>query len=171
MNLIEGRETILNLARFALLAAWLGVALFFGAVVAPAAFGVLRSFGLPNASEIAGSIVTRTLGVVNVAGFAIAVLLLLTASFRRDTQRPGGFIIQCAALAVVLLTTAVGHWWIAAKVRALRAAMELPIDQIAAADPRRVEFNALHGYSVKALGIAMIAGLVALVFMGRNLRH
>jgi len=141
------------------------------AVVAPAAFGVLRSFGLPNASEIAGSIVTRTLGVVNVAGFAIAVLLLLTASFRRDAQRPGGFIIQCAALAVVLLTTAVGHWWIAAKVRALRAAMELPIDQIAAADPRRVEFNALHGYSVKALGIAMIAGLVALVFMGRNLRH
>jgi hypothetical protein len=55
--------------------------------------------------------------------------------------------------------------------RALRAAMELPIDQIAATDPRRVEFNALHGYSVKALGIAMIAGLVALVFMGRNLRH
>jgi hypothetical protein len=33
-----------------------------------------------------------------------------------------------------------------------------------------MEFNALHGYSVKALGIAMIAGLVALVLMGR-LRH
>ena len=154
-----------------MLAAWLGGALFFGAVVAPAAFGVVRSFGLSNASEIAGSIVTRTLGVVNVAGFAIAVLLLLTALIRRDTQRSAGFIIQCVALAVVLLTTAVGHWWIAAKMRALRAAMELPIDQIAAADPRRVEFNALHGYSVKALGIAMIAGLVALVFMGRTLRH
>lgn len=154
-----------------MLAAWLGVALFFGAVVAPSAFGVVRSFGLPNASEIAGSIVTRTLGVVNVAGFAIAVLLLLTASFRRDTQRPGGFIVQCVSLLVIMLMTAVGHWWIAARMRALRAAMELPIDQIAAADPRRVEFNALHGYSVKALGIAMIAGLVALVFMGRNLRH
>lgn len=153
------------------MAAWLGVALFFGAVVAPSAFGVVRSFGLPNASEIAGSIVTRTLGVVNVAGFAIAVLLLLTASFRRDTQRPGGFIVQCVSLLVIMLMTAVGHWWIAARMRALRAAMELPIDQIAAADPRRVEFNALHGYSVKALGIAMIAGLVALVFMGRNLRH
>lgn len=154
-----------------MLAAWLGIALFFGAVVAPSAFGVLRSFGLPNASEIAGSIVTRTLGVVNVAGFAIAVLLLLTASFRRDSPRPGGFIVQCGSLLVVLLMTAVGHWWIAAKMRALRAAMELPIDQIAAADPRRVQFNALHGYSVKALGIAMIAGLVALVLMGRGLRQ
>jgi hypothetical protein len=55
--------------------------------------------------------------------------------------------------------------------RALRAAMELPIDQIAVDDARRVAFNALHGYSVNALGIAMIAGLVALVLMGRSLRQ
>ena len=153
------------------MAAWFGAALFFGAVVAPAAFGVLRSFGLPNASEIAGSIVTRTLGVVNVAGFVIALLLLVTAFLRRQAQSRIGLIVECVCLAVIVLTTALGHWWIAARMRALRAAMELPIDQIAAADPRRVEFNALHGYSVKALGIAMIAGLVALVLMGRGLRH
>jgi len=162
---------LISVTRFALLAAWLGAALFFGAVVAPAAFGVLRSFDLPNASEIAGSIVTRSLSVINVAGFAIAVLLLLTAFLRREAQTPIGFIVQCGSLGVVMLTTALGHWWIAARMRALRAAMELPIDQIAAADPRRVEFNVLHGYSVKALGIAMIAGLVALVLMGRSLRH
>ena len=151
-----------------MLAAWLGAALFFGAVVAPAAFGVLRSFGLPNASEIAGSIVTRTLGVINVAGFVIALLLLVTALLRRQAQTRLSLIIECACLAVIALTTALGHWWIAARMRALRAAMELPIDQIATADPRRVEFNALHGYSVKALGVAMIAGLVALVLMGRK---
>jgi len=131
---------------------------------------VLRSFGLPNASEIAGSIVTRTLGVVNVAGFVIALLLLVTAFLRRQAQTRVGLIIECVCLAVIALTTALGHWWIAARMRALRGAMELPIDQIAAVDPRRFEFNALHGYSVKALGIAMIAGLVALVLMGR-LRH
>ena len=149
----------------------MGVALFFGAVVAPAAFGVLRSFALPNASEIAGSIVTRTLGVINVAGFVIALLLLVTALVRRQAQTRMNLIIECVCLGVIALTTALGHWWIAARMRALRAAMELPIDQIAAADPRRVEFNALHGYSVKALGIAMIAGLVALILMGRSLRH
>lgn len=162
---------LISVTRFAFLAAWLGAALFFGAVVAPAAFGVLRSFGLPNASEIAGSIVTRTLGVINIAGFAIAVLLLVTAFLRREAQTRIGLIIECVGIGVIALTTALGHWWIAARMRALRAAMELPIDQIAAADPRRIEFNALHGYSVKALGIAMIAGLVALVFMGRSLRH
>jgi hypothetical protein len=55
--------------------------------------------------------------------------------------------------------------------RALRAAMVLPIDQIAADDPRRIAFGALHGYSVNALGLAMIAALVALVLMARNLRN
>ncbi len=154
-----------------MLAAWLGAALFFGAVVAPAAFGVLRSFGLPNASEIAGSIVTRTLGVINVAGFVIALLLLVTAFLRQQALSRASWIIEFVCLAVIAWTTAVGHWWIAARMRALRVAMELPIDQISAADPRRIELNSLHGYSVKALGIAMIAGLVALVLMGRGVRH
>lgn len=151
-----------------MLAAWLGVALFFGAVVAPAAFGVLRSFGLPNASEIAGSIVTRSLGVVNVAGFVIALFLLITAFVRRSSR--WSFIVECVCIVLIAVTTSVGHWVIAARMRALRTAMVLPIDQIAADDSRRIAFNALHGYSVNALGIAMIAGLVALVLMGRNLR-
>lgn len=154
-----------------MLAAWLGVALFFGAVVAPAAFGVLRSFGLPNASEIAGSIVTRSLGVVNVAGFVIALFLLVTAFVRRGSQARWSFILECVCILLIAITTSVGHWVIAARMRALRTAMMLPIDQIAADDSRRVAFNALHGYSVNALGIAMIAGLVALVVIGRNLRN
>ena len=153
------------------MAAWLGVALFFGAVVAPAAFGVLRSFGLPNASEIAGSIVTRSLGVVNVAGFVIALLLLFTAFVRRGAQARWSFILECVCILLIAVTTSVGHWVIAARMRALRTAMMLPIDQIAADDSRRIAFNALHGYSVNALGIAMIAGLVALVLMGRSVRN
>jgi len=153
------------------LAAWLGAALFFGAVVAPAAFGVLRSFGLPNASEIAGAIVTRSLGVINIAGFVIALILLVTAFLRRGSQARLSFIIECVCIVLIAVTTSVGHWVIAARMRALRTAMVLPIDQIAADDSRRIAFNALHGYSVNALGIAMIAGLVALVLMGRNLRN
>lgn len=162
---------MLTLTRFFLLAAWLGAALFFGAVVAPAAFGVLRSFGLPNASEIAGAIVTRSLGVVNVAGFIIALLLIVTAFVRRGSPARLSFIVECVSLVVIALTTGIGHWFIAARMRALRTAMVLPIDQIAADDSRRVAFNAFHGYSVNALGIAMIAALVALVLMGRNLRN
>ena len=161
----------MNVTRLILLACWFGAALFFGAVVAPAAFGVLRSFGLPNASEIAGGIVTRSLGVVNIAGFVISLLLLASLLWLRRRSSGLSFILECVSLGLIVLTTAVGHWFIAARMRALRAAMELPIDQIAASDPRRIEFNALHGYSVNALGVAMIAALVAMFLMVRGMRN
>ena len=161
----------MNYTRLILLACWFGAALFFGAVVAPAAFSVLRSFGLPNANEIAGSIVTRSLSVINIAGFLIALLLLLSLLLWRNSTGRISFIVECVCFAVIALATGVGHWVIAARMRALRAAMVLPIDQIAADDPRRIEFGALHGYSVNALGLAMIAALVALVLMARNLRN
>jgi hypothetical protein len=161
----------LNVTRLILLACWFGAALFFGAVVAPAAFSVLRSFGLPNASEIAGGIVTRSLGVVNIAGFVISLLLLASLLWLRRRSSGLSFIVECVSLGLIALTTAVGHWFIAARMRALRAAMELPIDQIAASDPRRIEFNALHGYSVNALGVAMIAALVAMFLMVRGMRN
>ena len=161
----------MNSTRPILLACWFGAALFFGAVVAPAAFGVVRSFGLPNASEIAGSIVTRSLSVVNLAGFVIALLLLVTLFLRRNTSGRVSFIVECICLAVIALATGVGHWVIAARMRALRAAMVLPIDQIAADDSRHVAFNNLHGYSVNALGLAMIAALIVMFLMVRSLRN
>ena len=161
----------MNFSRLILLACWFGAALFFGAVVAPAAFGVLRSFGLPNANEIAGSIVTRSLSVINVAGFLISLILLLTLLLWRHSSSRLTFIIECICLVIIALTTAVGHWVIAARMRALRAAMVIPIDQIAADDARRVAFNNLHGYSVNALSLAMIAALVAMVLMARSLRN
>jgi len=162
---------LINATRLVILACWFGAALFFAAVVAPAAFGVLRSFGLTNANEIAGSIVTRSLSVVNVGGFVIALLLLVTLFVRRNYASRWTFILEFVCLGLILLATGVGHWFIAARMRALRAAMVLPIDQIAADDSRRIAFNSLHGYSVNALSLAMIAALVAMILMARALRN
>jgi glucan phosphoethanolaminetransferase (alkaline phosphatase superfamily) len=113
----------MNFTRLILLACWFGAALFFGAVVAPAAFGVLRSFGLANANEIAGSIVTRSLSVINVAGFLIALLLLLSLLLWRNSAGRISFILECVCLVVIAIGAGVGHWVIAARMRALRAAM------------------------------------------------
>jgi len=151
-----------------LLAAWLGAALFFGAVVAPAAFSVLRSFDLPNANEIAGTIVTRSLSVVNISGLIIGLFLLLSYFLQKGSKGKVASILEICSIVLILLSTSVGHWLIAARMRALRAAMILPIDQVRFGDPRRVEFNSLHGYSVNALGLAMIAALVTLVLLTRK---
>ena len=154
----------INDTRFLLLAFWLGAATLFSFVVAPSLFSVLRQFQLSNANEIAGTIVTRILSVVNVSGFFFSLVLIgLTLIIARSVGR--SYFIQLALFLVMAIATSVGHWLIAARMRAIRSALDLPIDQIAATDPRRIMFANLHRYSVTALGIAMLAALVSLVLI------
>jgi hypothetical protein len=148
-----------------LLAAWLGVAIYFSAVVAPSAFGVLRSFALPNAGEIAGAIVTRSLSVVNTSGFVLSLLLLLTAFILKKRFKRWSFIAQLVLLTVVAAATAIGEWVIAARMRGLRLAMHGQIDLVPQSDPNRVAFAVLHGYSVAALGMAIIASLLVILLL------
>ena len=77
---------MLNNIRLLLLASWLGAAIFFSAAVAPNAFRVLRAFNLPNQSEIAGAIVSRTLAFINTSGFIVSIVLLLTAFALKKTH-------------------------------------------------------------------------------------
>lgn len=154
--------------RLLLIALWLGSAVFFSATVAPSAFGVLRARNVPFANEAAGSIVTRTLSVVNTSGFILALLLLASAFLFRKGLKRRTLMLEAISLAVLSLATGVGQWIIAAKMLALRAAMGRPIDEVAVDDPFRVSFNSLHGYSVTALGIAIIAAAVALLLIARR---
>ena len=156
---------VINKIRGLLLAAWLGVAIYFSAVVAPSAFGVLRSFALANAGEIAGSIVTRSLSVVNKSGLLLSLLLLVSAPAIRKYHERASFIVQNLLLVIVAISTAAGEWVIAAKMRGLRAAMNGQIDQVPLADPNRMAFAGLHGYSVAALGVAMIAALIVILLI------
>ena len=154
--------------RLLLIALWLGGAVFFSATVAPSAFGVLRARNIVYANEAAGSIVTRTLSVVNTGGFILALLLLLSAFlFRQDIKRRT-FLAEIVSLALLAIATGVGQWVIAARMIALRAAMGRPIDDVAANDPLRVSFDSLHGYSVAALSVGIIAAAIALLLISRR---
>ena len=160
-------KTIIRRIRLLLLGLWLGAAVFFGAAVAPAVFGVLRGTQLSNANEVAGMIVQRSLAVVNRGGFEIALFLIVTGFFinRREARRLQ--FAEMISLAIVAIMTGVSHWVISARMLALKAAMQSPIDQIAGSDPRRIAFDALHSYSVTAMGVAIVAGLVAFLIMAR----
>ena len=146
-----------------LLGTWLGAAVFFSAAVAPSLFSVLRGADLPNANALAGSIVTRLLGIVNRGGFEISIFLLVFGYFMGRGQTKLSRAIEMISLAIMAIMTGVGHWVIAARMTALRAAMQLPIDQIALNDPRRMAFASLHRYSVAAMAVAIIAALIAFV--------
>jgi len=157
---------IITSLRLLLVALWLGAALFFSAAVAPIVFQVLRGFGLANANEIAGTIVTHSLAIINTGGFAIGLLVLLAAFFGPPASRLA-FLAEVVSLGIVAAMTGLGQWVISARMLQLRLALGT-IDQASPDDPRRVVFNNLHRYSVDALGIALIAGIVAFVLIARR---
>jgi hypothetical protein len=160
--------TVLRDVRLLLIALWLGGAVFFSATVAPSVFSVLRSRNIVYANEAAGSIVTRTLSILNTGGFIVALLLLVSAFLFSRGVRRRALLAETVSLAVVMITTAIGQWVIAARMLALRSAMGRPIDDVAVDDPLRAAFNSLHGYSVMALGVAIIAAAVALLLIARR---
>jgi hypothetical protein len=148
-----------------LLALWLGAAIFFSSVVAPTAFGTLRSFQVTNVNEIAGAIVSRALAVINVSGTVISLFLLaLTLTVERKNMKKS-VVAGSVALTLMAGAAAVGQWVIAARMHALRLAM-VTIDLVSPDDPRRVAFNNLHRYSVILLMVAMLAAIAALMFTG-----
>lgn len=160
--------TILRDVRLLLIALWLGGAVFFSAAVAPSVFSVLRERNVPYANEAAGTIVTRTLAIINTSGFIIALLLLVSALLFRRGMTRRAFWTEIISLAIVAVTTAVGQWVIAARMLSLRAAMGRPIDDVALDNPLRASFNSLHGFSVAALGIAIVAAAVALLVIAKK---
>ncbi|MFL6230022.1 MAG: DUF4149 domain-containing protein [Pyrinomonadaceae bacterium] len=156
---------VLGDVRLLLIALWLGGAVFFSFVVAPTAFAVLPTH------ELAGRVVTHTIAVVNVGGCIVGLALLASAFFdRRDVARSRARLVEVLSLAIVAAACGIGHWVVAARMVALRAAMGRPIDAVAADDPTRAAFNSLHGYSVGLMGVAMLAGVVALLLIGRRRR-
>jgi hypothetical protein len=163
--------SIVRVSRLLLLGVWLGAAIFFGAAVAPAAFGVLRDANLVNANELAGSIVARLLAVIYTSGFAVGLFLLMTAYFSARSGRRLAVVGEMISAAIIIIMTSVSRWVIAARMSALRAAMQGHIDQVALNDPRRVAFDDLHGYSVVMMGVALLAGILAFVLIGSEFQR
>lgn len=155
---------VLRDARLLLIALWLGGAVFFSFVVAPSAFGVLPSRAL------AGAVVNRTLGVINVGGVFVSLALLASAFFVAGAASRRALRVEAAMLVVLGATCAVGRWVVAARLEVLRVAMRRPVDDVPPDDPLRVAFASLHGYSVAVLLIGMIAALAALLLIAHRPR-
>ena len=140
--------------RLLLLGLWLGAACFFIAV-AQSAFAVLP------AREMAGAVVGRTLSVLNYSGIGIALILLLTSLVvRKDVNR---FWVWTERFLLLLIAAscAVGQFVIGLMLLSVRAQMGKPIDEVAADDPLKLQFNNLHGYSEWVLVAGMGAALIA----------
>lgn len=145
---------ILSNFRLLLIGLWLGAACFFIAV-AQSAFAVLPS------RELAGAVVSRTLLILNVGGLILGAILLLTSFIKQINLSPFRLWTERFLLLVLTAACAVGQFVIGFWLSYVRAQIGRPIDEAAADDPLRIQFNTLHEYSVWILTAGMIAALLA----------
>ena len=151
--------------RTLLVALWLGAALFFSFAVAPSVFSVLPT------RELAGSVVNRTLAIVNYSGLILGLILLASSYVSRQNVNRVKLWLERGILLVLTAACAFGQFVIGARLADLRQQIGRPIDEIAADDPLRVAFNDLHGYSVTILSVALICALIAYFLLANRARQ
>jgi len=148
--------------RLLLIALWLGAAVFF-IFVAQSAFGVLPS------RELAGTVVSRTLMIVNLSGLGIGLILLLSSFIKRLNIKPFFLWTERILLILLIAACAVNQFVIALWLSFVRGQFGgKPIDEIPLEDPLRIQFNQLHQYSVWILMGSMIAALIIFFFIARK---
>lgn len=141
----------LAVAQLVLACIWLGAALLFVAVVAPAAFAALPT------RTLAGALVGAVLPPLFYAGIAIGLALLATAAWANRGRlvtrgTVGGFIVAVCCAGAQLI--------VAPRIERVRATIEGPVESIPATDSRRIAFGRLHMASVLWLGVAVIGAAV-----------
>jgi hypothetical protein len=140
--------------RLLLLGLWLGASVFFiGA--AQIAFKVLPQH------ELAGSVVGADLSLLNYCGLGVAAILILLSFVGTSLVSRFWLWIERFLLLILGAACTAGQFLIGFWLSSLRAQMGKPIDELAADDPLKIQFDTLHEYSVWILFTAMIAALIA----------
>jgi hypothetical protein len=141
------------------LSAWLGAALFFSTVVAPAAFRTLTDVAA------AGALVRATLPAIFDAGLVAGLVVLwlgaggVAGPARTLTIVCGAGIAACCAAAEFIVVRRIDQ---------LRLRLATPIETLAPTNPARVSFDQLHSLSVGLLGVAMLLAVLAMVLLLRS---
>jgi len=100
------------------------------------------------------------LPVLFLSGAAVGALAAVAA--RRARRLRGSSAVGAPAALVMVVGCLVAQLGIAPRIERLRADAGAPIDALPRTDARRVAFGRLHGASVLALGVSMLASAAAL---------
>ncbi len=106
----------------------------------------------------------RVLPTLLYSGIVVSLLALFT-----EALAAGGVFAPRPILALVITAACVAALVIGRHIDRLRVSIAGPVDALDAADPRRVDFGRLHGLSVGALGLGMLAGAVLAISAARRL--
>jgi Domain of unknown function (DUF4149) len=148
--------SFLRFLMFLALVVWLGGVIFFP-VVASTAFSVLPT------THLAGSVVSRSLGILHWMGIISAGVFLAASMLyaRLATGSMHVFSARHVLLCLMLALTLISQFAVTPKMAALRASVG-EIDSLPATDPARVRFDALHHWSTRLESGVLLLGLVVI---------
>ena len=149
---------------------WVGGLLFFGAVVAPVAFGSVMPMFSDAATglHVAGTVVRVSLLRLHDIGMVVGVILLLLAIIERAARMTRRSIApQLVLLAVMLGLTAYSQFSVIPRMDLLRAQAGAALDNPAESDPAKVDFNRLHNLSTRLEAIVFLCGLGLIILYAR----
>ena len=157
----------MNVLRFFMLLAlaiWIGGIIFFAAVVAPTLFKVLPTH------QLAGAVVSRSLGILHWMGIVCAVVFLITSMLHSYSARGAAhpFAPRHLLVYIMLALTVISQFVVSAKLLAMRTAMG-EIDLVPIDDARRIAFNQLHAWSTRLESAVLVLGLIVLFLVARRL--
>jgi len=144
---------------------WLGGLIFFSFVVAPTVFAP----GVLPTRHLAGNVVTRSLSALHWIGlFSGVIFLIASMSYCRLTGGSAhAFSFRHVLALLMLLLTLISQFGISPKMSALRASMA-EIDSVPVTDPARVQFDALHVWSVRLESGVLLLGVVVVYLTARQ---
>jgi uncharacterized membrane protein len=158
--------SILRFLMFLSLVVWVGGIVFFAFVLAPTVFhpGILPS------RQLAGAVVSRSLGILHWMGLTCGVVFLTTSVI--DSQVVNGvpalFSVRNLLICAMILLTLISMFAISTRMLDLRNQMVF-IDNVPHDDARRVEFNRLHVWSTRLESTVLLLGLAVIFLTSRRL--
>jgi hypothetical protein len=148
---------------------WVGGTVVAGAVVAPAVFGVLQGWdpvqGRVLAGQVFGSVLDRLQLIAYVAG---AVMVAALSLQRLIGPRPAAYGIRAGLVAIMLGVSLYSGLVISPRINTLQRDVTGPMNRLAADDPRRTEFDRLHGLSTTLMTLVIAGGLILLLWEARE---
>ena len=154
-------SSILRTAEFLCLSLWLGSDVFLSFVVAPGAFRILAS------RDQAGAIVGHSLWWMHLIGVICGIVFLCSRLLRTHSSAS---LLAPAAICVFLMITltVVSQHAVSPKMAVLRSQMG-SVQATASDNPLLAEFTRLHRISVSLESGVLLAGLLAIFLMIREL--
>jgi Domain of unknown function (DUF4149) len=139
---------------------WVGGLISAGALVAPSVFGVLQAWNQSQGRVLAGEVFGEVLLRLTWLSYAMGGIMFITLTLHRLLgARPVKYGIRVGIMALMMVMMMVTGFILIPQVDAIQSGLAGPVASLADTDPRRLEFDRLHGISNILFSITAIGGL------------